>query len=140
MLRKNSALPVRADNPFQQNFEKRFASEALRMTVGCLLNQTRQLLFLMDDLANQTEQQQNITRSQIRFSLQQLRQVTYLESQQLHSQLSRLVKLEFLKAHNSHDDHNVEYELLYNGEGRNEPPVVFDLSEVPQATTNPSFV
>ena len=124
MLRKNSALPVRADNSEPRAFfscpeKKHFSSEFLRLTLDCLMPRTRQLLFSIDDQTIRRSKQENKPRSEIRFKEKQLRGISTLRGARFRHHLAQLVKLDFLKAHPC-DDGSVEYEVLYDGEGRND--------------------
>ena len=124
MPRENSELPVRADGSKPRSFfscpqKKHFASESLRLTLDCLLPKTRQFLFAIDDQTNRRMKQERKSRSKIRFTQKQLRGVSRFRGARFRHHVAQLVKLDFLKVHLC-EDGNVEYEVLYDGEGRND--------------------
>ena len=123
MLRQNSALPVRTNDMFQ-SLESRMASDWMGMSVHSLLPKTRQLLELMENLVNRKSRLSIIPRSQVRLTQQQLRTLFGWQPLELSRQLTLLVSLEFVVTHPANDE--IEYELLYNGEGRDESPSVLN--------------
>ena len=102
----------------------RLISEVMGQSLNSLLPQTRQLLILLDDHISQRSEQEKKPRSQIRFTQRQLREAFDWGDFQLRRHLSRLVELEYVLFHRTGNGNQRDYELLYDGQGRNGLPFV----------------
>ena len=96
----------------------RLVADTMGNSLDDLLPQTRQLLVLIDNLVNQESQQQNINRSLVRFTQRQLRETFGWSDRQVRHHLKRLIELEYVLAHRTGFGNAREYQLLYNGQGR----------------------
>ena len=83
-----------------------------------LLPQTRQLLVLIDNLVNQQSKTQKLSRNLVRFTQRQLRESFAWSDRQVRHHLTRLIGLEYVLAHRTGHGNAKEYELLYDGQGR----------------------
>ncbi len=96
----------------------RLISEVMGGSLDDLLPQTRQLLILIDNLVNRESRQSKVHRNLIRFTQRQLRETFGWGDFQLRRQLKRLIELEYVLPYNTGTRNQREYELLYDGEGR----------------------
>ena len=93
-------------------------SEAMGQSLDDLLPQTRQLLVLIDDLVNQQSKTRKIDRTHVRFTQRQLRDAFGWGDSLLRKHLSRLIELEYVLSHRTGHGNAKQYELLYDGQGR----------------------
>lgn len=91
------------------------ASEALGKSLDSLMPQTRQLLVLLDE---HVTKQSKIPRQEVRFTQRELRETFGWGDFQLRRHLKRLVELEYVLRHHGGKRNQREYELLYQGEGK----------------------
>ena len=112
----------------------RLISEVMGQSLNSLLPQTRQLLILLDDHISQRSEQEKKPRSQIRFTQRQLREAFDWGDFQLRRHLSRLVELEYVLFHRTGNGNQRDYELLYDGQGRNGLPFVLGLTDPTRLT------
>ncbi len=93
-------------------------SEVMGGSLDDLLPQTRQLLILIDNLVNRESRQSKVHRNLIRFTQRQLRETFGWSDNQIRHHLKRLIELEYVLTHRTGHGNGKEYELLYDGEGR----------------------
>lgn len=105
----------------------RLASEALGSSLDALMPQTRQLLMLLDQHVAGQSQQSKMPRESIRFTQRQLREAFGWGDFQLRRHLKRLVELEYVLRHSGGKRNQREYELLYQGEGKDGDPFLLGL-------------
>ena len=96
----------------------RLVSETMGQSLDDLLPQTRQLLVLIDNWINQQAKQQKLSRNLVRFRQRQLRESFSWRDCQVRKHLKRLIELEYVLAHRTGHGNAKEYELLYDGQGR----------------------
>ena len=105
----------------------RLASETLGQSLDSLMQQTRQLLVLIDDYVTRCCTEQDIKRADFRFTQRQLRETLGWSDRQLRRHLYRLIELEYvLTARTGYKNHR-HYELLYDGQGRDGEPFLLGL-------------
>ena len=97
--------------------------------------QTRQLLVLLDDYVAQRAAAAGKPRSEVRFQQRELREAFGWGDYQLRRHLARLVELEYVLVHRTGRGNQRQYELLYDGEGRQGRPFLLGLTDVAQLTT-----
>ena len=96
----------------------RLVSETMGQSLDDLLPQTRQLLVLIDNWVSKESQQQKLSRNLVRFTQRQLREGFGWSDSQVRHHLKRLIELEYVLAHRTGHGNAKEYELLYDGQGR----------------------
>lgn len=96
----------------------RLAGDVLGQSLDALLPQTRQLLVLIDDYVNRRSQEEGKPRQGIRFSQRELREAFGCSDFQVRKHLNRLVELEYALVHRTGHGNQRQYELLYDGQGR----------------------
>jgi hypothetical protein len=96
----------------------KLVSETMGQSLDDLLPQTRQLLVLIDNWVNQQAKQQKLSRNLVRFRQRQLRESFSWRDCQVRKHLKRLIELEYVLAHRTGHGNAKEYELLYDGQGR----------------------
>ena len=94
-----------------------------------LLPQTRQLLVLIDNLVNQQSRESKLSRNLVRFTQRQLREAFGWSDRQVRHHLNRLIQLEYALAHRTGHGNAKEYELLYDGQGREGEPFLLGLAD-----------
>jgi hypothetical protein len=97
-----------------------------------LLPQTRQLLVLIDDHVTQQVTKTRKSRSQVRFTQRELREALSWGDFQLRRHLARLIELEYVVMHRTGRGNQREYELLYDGQGRDGKPFLLGLIDADQ--------
>ena len=107
----------------------RLVSETMGHSLDNLLPQTRQLLVLIDNLVNQQSKQNMVARNLVRFTQRQLRESFGWGDSQLRKHLRRLLELEYVLGHRSGHGNSKEYELMYDGQGRDGEPFLLGLVE-----------
>src|SRR5580658_4057587 len=108
----------------------RLAHEVLGRTLDELPPQTRRLLGLLCEMVERTCHEEQISRTQYRFSRRLAREHTRWGDTQLKIHLARLTELEYLLVHRGGRGQSFEYELLFDGEAGNAAPHVSGLIEV----------
>jgi hypothetical protein len=108
----------------------RLASEVMGQSLDALLPQTRQLLALIDDHVAQRAQHAKKSRSMIRFTQRELRESFGWGDFQLRRHLTRLLELEYVLAYRTGVGNQRQYELLYDGQGRNGEPFLLGLTDI----------
>jgi DNA primase len=106
------------------------ASKVLGRTLDSLMAQTRQLLVLLDDYVGQRCQREAKSRLELRFTQREIREALGWGDFQLRRHLRRLVELEYALVHRTKRGNQREYELLYDGQGRDGEPFVLGLIDV----------
>jgi len=96
----------------------RLVSETMGQSLDDLLPQTRQLLVLIDNLVNRQSQESKLSRNLVRFSQRQLRESFGWSDFQIRHHLKRLIELEYVLVHRTGHGNARQYELLYDGQGR----------------------
>ena len=104
-------------------------SEVMGHSLDSLLPQTRQLLVLIDNLVSQQSQQEKQDRRKIRFTQRQLRETFGWSDFQVRHHLKRLVQLEYVLPHRTGHGNGRQYELLYDGQGRDGTPFMQGLAD-----------
>ena len=110
----------------------RLASEVMGHSLTELLPQTRHLLLRIDQCVGQWAERQAKPRSMIRFTQRQLREELGWGDFQLRRHLARLVELEYILAYRTGARNQREYQLLYDGEGRQGERFLLGLAELEQ--------
>jgi DNA primase len=94
----------------------RIAHEVLGRTLDELPPQTRRLLSLLRNVAQQMAEQQNIPVKEVRFTRREIREATQWSDGQLKIHCTRLVEMEYLLIHGGGRGHYLQYELMYDGQ------------------------
>jgi hypothetical protein len=105
----------------------RIVSETMGGSLDDLLPQTRQLLVLIDNWVNQRSQDSKRSRNLVRFTQRQLRESFVWGDSHIRKHLKRLIQLEYVLPHRTGHGNGKEYELLYDGEGRDGQSFLFGL-------------
>jgi len=108
----------------------RLAGQALGQSLDDLMPQTRQLLVLIDDYVTQRANQGQKPRSDIRFTQRQLREAFGWNDRSLRRHLVRLVELEYVLAYRTGRGNERQYQLVYDGEGREGTPFLLGLIDI----------
>jgi hypothetical protein len=116
----------------------RLASEVMGQTLDGLLPQTRQLLVLIDDYINQRSQDEKKPRSLVRFTQRQLREALGWGDYPLRRHLARLVALEYVLAYRTGAKNQREYQLLYEGQGRDGAKFLLGLADASKLKAKPT--
>lgn len=98
----------------------RLAHEILGRTLDELPPQTRTLLNLLREMVDKAIKEQDIEQRDYRFSRRDVREWCAWSDTPLKVHLARLVDMEYLAVHRS--GQRFYYELLYDGDGRNDRP------------------
>jgi hypothetical protein len=107
----------------------RLVSQVMGRSLDDLLPQTRQLLVLIDNFVNQQSRDSKLSRNLVRFTQRQLRESFGWGDSLLRKHLKRLIELEYVLGHRTGHGNGKQYELLYDGEGRDGEPFVLGLVE-----------
>ena len=107
----------------------KLASDVLGQSLNSLLPQTRQLLILIDNHINQRSQKEKQPRDTIRFTQRELREELGWGDFQLRRHLHRLLDLEYVLDFRTGHGNQHQYQLMYNGEGRDGQPFVLGLTD-----------
>ena len=107
----------------------RLISQVLGGSLDDLLPQTRQLLVLIDNLVNQQSRDQRLGRNLVRFTQRQLRDAFGWQDGHVRKHLKRLIELEYVLVHRTGHGNAKEYELLYDGEGRDGESFLLGLAD-----------
>jgi DNA primase len=108
------------------------ANEVLGRSLDELSPQTRRLLLLLDAMAVAECSRRKIDRAQYRFTRREVRDYTKWRNTQLHVHLERLTDLEYVLVHRGGRGQSFEYELLYEGQGKEGNPFLMRLLDVEQ--------
>jgi hypothetical protein len=115
----------------------KLVSETMGSSLDDLLPQTRQLLVLIDNWVNQQSKNQKLGRNLVRFTQRQLRESFGWGDFQLRKHLKRLVELEYLIPYRTGTRNQREYELLYDGQGRDGESFLLGLVDVAKLRRSP---
>jgi hypothetical protein len=107
----------------------RLVSQVMGRSLDDLLPQTRQLLVLIDNFVNQQSRDSKLSRNLVRFTQRQLRESFGWSDRQVRHHLTRLIQLEFVLAHRTGHGNAKEYELLYDGQGRDGESFLLGLAD-----------
>lgn len=118
----------------------KIARDVMGKSLDHLLPQTRRLLVLIDNYVNSQSRQDQTTRTHVRFTQRRLRESLGCGDFQLRRHLSRLVELEYVIVHRTGHGNSREYELLYNGEGRDGTSFLLGLTEASELIEHPASV
>jgi hypothetical protein len=108
----------------------RLANEVLGRSLDELPPQTRKLLMIIEEKVNKVCDQQKIKRSDYRFSRRGIREYCGWGNTQLKVHLNRLEDMEYLIVHRGSRGQSYEYELLYDGNGKDGSPFLMGLIDV----------
>jgi DNA primase len=106
----------------------RLMTVALGQTLEDLLPQTRQLLVLLDDYVTRKSGQLGVARQRVRLQQRELREALGWGDFALRRHLARLVELEYVLVYRTQRGNEREYELLFDGQGRDGHPFVLGLT------------
>jgi DNA primase len=108
----------------------RLAHQVLGRSLDELPPQTRLLLLALDRMVSEMCGSQAIERKDYRFSRREVREYTSWSHTQTRVHLDRLVELEYLIAHRGVRGQSFEYELVYDGQGKDGRPFLAGLLDV----------
>ncbi|MCE7956433.1 MAG: toprim domain-containing protein [Acidobacteria bacterium ACB2] len=108
----------------------RIAAEVLGRSLDELPPQTRRLLLSLDDMVRGIAEVQGADRSDVRFTLRDVRAFSGLSHDQLWRHMQRLVTLEYVLVHKGGRGQTFVYELLYDGQGKDGTPFLIGLADV----------
>ncbi|TQE70263.1 CHC2 zinc finger domain-containing protein [Leptospira noguchii] len=94
------------------------ASKILGRTLEELTPQTKEVLFSLYEMVEKESEEQNLSKNAVRFTRRQARERLGMSDTRLRVHLRRLEELEYLVVRSRGQGQLVEYELLYDGEGR----------------------
>ncbi|AVV51922.1 CHC2 zinc finger domain-containing protein [Leptospira santarosai] len=94
------------------------ASKILGRTLEELTPQTKEVLYSLHTMVEKESEAQKISKSEVRFTRREVRERLGVSDTRLRVHLKRLEELEYLVVRNSRQGQISEYELLYDGEGR----------------------
>lgn len=115
--------------PADVELANRLVSQTMGHSLDDLLPQTRQLLVLIDNWVNQQAKESKRSRRLVRFTQRQLRESFGWSDFQIRHHLKRLVELEYVLVHRTGHGNSREYELLYDGQGRDGTPFLLGLAD-----------
>jgi DNA primase catalytic core len=108
----------------------RLAGEVLGRTLDELPPQTRRLLELLHERISALSEEQEIPRSELRFTRRQVVEWSGWSLTQVRHHLARLIEHEHVLVHRGDRGQSFVYELLYAGEGRGGEPFLPGLLDV----------
>lgn len=94
------------------------ASKILGRTLEELTPQTKEVLFSLHDMVEKESETQKVSKSEVRFTRREIRERLGLSDTRLRVHLRRLEELEYMIARSRGLGQITEYELLYDGEGK----------------------
>ncbi|WP_039941050.1 CHC2 zinc finger domain-containing protein [Leptospira alexanderi] len=94
------------------------ASKILGRTLEELTPQTKEVLYSLHTMVQKESEDQTISKSAVRFTRRQAREVLGMSDTRLRVHLRRLEELEYLIVRSGRQGQIAEYELLYDGEGK----------------------
>ena len=103
------------------------AAEILGRSLDELAPQTRTFLLQLHELVIASCQQQDLHRSEFRFTRRDVRQALGWSDWQTRTHLDKLLDLEYLVIHRGKNGQRFVYELLYDGRGREGQPFLMGL-------------
>jgi DNA primase len=106
------------------------AHQVLGRSLDELPPQTRRLLMALDRMVSEACAAQAVARQDFRFSRRQVREHTGWTYDQVRVHVDRLVELEYVLTHKGSRGQSFEYELLYDGQGKNGAPFLTGLLDV----------
>jgi DNA-binding transcriptional ArsR family regulator len=106
------------------------AHEVLGQTLDELPPQTRRMLDVLDAMVTRECEAQGIDRCDYRFRRRQLREELGLGHEQVRVHLGRLVELEYVVVHRGRRGKSFEYELVYDGRGKDGRRFLMNLLDV----------
>jgi DNA primase len=108
----------------------RLAHQVLGRSLDELPPQTRRLLMALDRMVGEACTAQAIERKDYRFSRRQVREALGWGNTQLKVHMQRLEELEYLIPHRALRGQGFEYELVYDGQGKDGAPFLTGLLDV----------
>ena len=108
----------------------RLADQVLGRSVDDLPPQTRRLLMLLDEMVCNQCELLEVARRDYRFTRREVRERTGWGNTQLKVHLNRLMELEYVIIHRGGHGQQFEYELFYDGRGKEGQPVLPGLIDV----------
>jgi len=108
----------------------RLSHQVLGHSLDELPPQTRRLLLALEHMVGEVSAAQQIERKDFRFSRRAVREATGWSHTQLRIHLDRLVELEYVLVHRGGRGQSFEYELLYDGQGKDGTPFLAGLIDV----------
>jgi hypothetical protein len=129
-IKTSGSLTYIEVTPDDINVANTLAHEVLGRSLDELSPQTRRLLLFLDEMANRECERLKIDRKQYRFTRKEVREYTRWRNTQLHVHLERLTDLEYVLVHRGGRGRSFEYELLYDGQGKEGSPFLMRLLEV----------
>lgn len=108
----------------------RLAGEVLGRSLDELPPQTRRFLELLEAFVAQRGAALKLDRADVRFSRREVREHTGWSYDQIRVHLDRLVELEYVLTHRGGRGQSFEYELLYDGKGKDGKPFLVGLIDV----------
>ncbi len=114
----------------------RLASEVLGRSLDELPPQTRNLLMIIDEMVEKECKQLELERSEYRFSRRQVREYCCWGNTRLKMHFKRLEELEYLVVHRGKRGLTFEYELLYDGKGKDGSLFLMGLIDVDKLRLN----
>ena len=108
----------------------RLADQVLGRSIDELPPQTRRLLMLLDEMVRQQCELVKMDRCDYRFTRREVRERTGWGNTQLKIHLNRLMELEYVLVHRGGRGQSFEYELFYDGRGKEGQPVLPGLIDV----------
>lgn len=116
------------------------ANELAREVMGVSLDelppQTRKLLLMLENLAEQRCQAEEIELRDLRLNRREIRESTGWSDTQLRVHLARLVEMEYLMAHRSGRGGRYAYEVIYSGEGKQSQRCLMQLINTDKLTSS----
>ncbi|MCL8268673.1 CHC2 zinc finger domain-containing protein [Leptospira weilii] len=94
------------------------ASKILGRTLEELTPQTKEVLYSLHAMVTKESEEQKLTKSEVRFTRRQARERLGMSDTRLRVHLRRLEELEYLIVRSGRQGQIAEYELLYEGEGK----------------------
>jgi hypothetical protein len=108
----------------------RLAHQVLGRTLDELPPQTRRLLHALETMVKEACAAQQIARKDFHFSRRAVRETSGWCHTQVRVHLDRLVELEYVLVHRGGRGQSFEYELLYDGQGKDGQPFLTGLIDV----------
>jgi hypothetical protein len=96
----------------------KLANEVLGRSLDELPPQTRRLLMIIDEMVNRDCEKQKVERVEYRFSRRQVREYCKWGNTQIKMHFKRLEDMEYLAIHRGKRGLTFDYELLYDGKGK----------------------
>jgi DNA primase len=108
----------------------RLAHQVLGRSLDELPPQTRRLLLALERMVSETFLSQGLARQDYRFSRKDVREHTAWTDFQVRTHLDKLVEMEHVLTHRGRRGQSFEYELLYDGQGKDGRPFLAGLLDV----------